>query len=73
MFDVVLIPRLCYFYSFLILQIGKVEGTVISTNKVLLKKMNRENASGKSMRLDMNRCWKIGKTVNPKSFPALPK
>lgn len=55
MFDILLIPRLCYFYSFLTLQIGNLEGTVTSINKVLHKTINRENASGKSMRLDMNR------------------
>lgn len=73
MFNVLLIPRWCYFYAFLILQIGKVGGTATNTNKVLLKKINSEDASGESMRLDTNRYRKIGKTVKCESLPILPR
>ena len=48
-------------------------GNATNTNIALLKKINSENASGKSMRLDMNRQRKIGRPVKPKFFPALPK
>lgn len=52
---------------------GESGGNATNTNTALLKKINSENASGKSMRLDMNRQRKIGRPVKPKFFPALSK
>lgn len=48
-------------------------GNCTNTNKVLIKKINSENASGQSTRLHMNRYRKIGRTVKCKSITILPK